>query len=242
MSIQEISEKTHISASTISRLPKHLGFSNLKELKQYILKSNENPASKLTYSLNQNDSIIQFLKYQNQCIEKTMEYLDLNTFNKAIINIVNAKEIYIFAKGATIGLAELLQFRLNRYSKKISILPSSGSEIFEILPKIKKEDLVIIFAFSKTPIEAQVLIDYCKKTKCPTLMFTSRIHNNEELQADDNIFIYRGESKEYHSMTAATALIDAIIIEVAKVGGDDYIKHIKEIYHLKEEYKTKIQR
>ena len=32
MSIQELSQKTHISQATISRLPKHLGYLNFKDL------------------------------------------------------------------------------------------------------------------------------------------------------------------------------------------------------------------
>ena len=33
MSIQELSQKTHISQATISRLPKHLGYLNFKDMK-----------------------------------------------------------------------------------------------------------------------------------------------------------------------------------------------------------------
>lgn len=67
MSIQDIVKKTHVSESTISRFPKHIGFSNFKEMKHYIAQNNASPATKISSTLIKEDSINHYLKRQNIC-------------------------------------------------------------------------------------------------------------------------------------------------------------------------------
>lgn len=239
MSIQDIAKKTHVSESTISRFPKHIGFSNFKEMKHYIAQNNASPATKISSTLIKEDSINHYLKRQNIYIDKTLEHFNMDEFQEVVHHILKASTIYIHAKGASLCLAELLAFRLRRFQMKVVIMPSSGSEIFEVLPAITEDDFVILFGFQKTPIEAQIIMEYCQKRKCKTVLMTSRLIRDMKNSADYHIYVYRGENHEYHSMTVPVAFIDALIIEIAKTGGQKYMDAIQEIYELKEQYKTK---
>lgn len=241
MSIQDLAKKTHISEATISRLPKHLGYQNYKDMKMNFIKD-ASPAYKMTSTLIHDHSIANYLLLQNEYIQKTIEHLNIDEFNQIVKHTIQAHNIYIFAKGATVCLADLLAFRLRRFKKNVIIIPSSGSELFEVLPMITNNDFVILFAFLKTPIEAQIVLEHCQKIKCPTMMMTSRLIDDSQKMADYNIYVYRGEDHEYHSMSVPMACIDALIVEIAKVGGLQYQKAVDDIYQLKENYKIKIQR
>lgn len=241
MSIQDISKNTNISEATISRLPKHLGYKNFKEMKQK-LAFDISPANKMTSAMAQEHSFSKYLMLQKDHLDRTIEYLNLDELNEIVDKIITGKTIYVFAKGASICLGELLAFRLRRFKKQVIIMPSSGSELFEILPMIKPDDFVILFGFMKTPIEGQVVLEFCKQKGIKTMLMTSRLIEDEKKLADYNIYVYRGEETVYHSMTVPVAVIDALIIEVAKVGGNEYMKSVDDIYQLKEKYKIKIQR
>ena len=91
----------------------------------------------------------------------------------------------------------------------MSLLPSGGSELLEGLAQAGEGDLVVLFSFSKVSWEGRTILDYQKQAGYRTLAFTSRSYLPEDQRADINLFAYRGEPKEYHSMAAPAALLDA---------------------------------
>lgn len=240
MSIHDLSKATHISQSTISRLPRHLGFDNFKHMKQYIIQTRLSPTDKISATVTQNQSVLEFLALQKDYLEQSMNNLNLDDFQQIVHHIIKAETIYLFAKGASLALAQLLFFRLRRFKKNVVIMPASGSEIFETLPLITANDYMMIFAFQKTPVEAQITIDYCYDHHCPIMMMSSR--HLKEKKISHHLYVYRGNEDEYHSSAIAMAYLDALIIEVAKTGGEQYMQHLEDIYLLKEHNKTKIQR
>ena len=45
-----------------------------------------------------------------------------------------------------------------------------------------------------------------------------------------NLFVYRGETKEYHSMTAPAALIDALVVAVSEKLGDEAVQRLSNLH------------
>ncbi|MFR6331044.1 MAG: hypothetical protein ACLUOI_21070 [Eisenbergiella sp.] len=113
-------------------------------------------------------------------------------------------------KKRTGSLASLLLFRLRRLGIQVQLIPSGGSEIFEGLSQAGKEDLVVMFSFSKVSAEGRAILEYGKETGCRTLAFNSRRYAPEEERADINLYVYRGEEQEYHSAAAPSAVVDAL--------------------------------
>ena len=96
-------------------------------------------------------------------------------------------------------------FRLRRLGIEVVLLPSGGSEVLEGLSQARSDDLVVLFSFSKVSREGRMILAYQKQARYRTLAFTSRSYLPEDERADMNLFVYRGEAKEYHSMTAPAA-------------------------------------
>lgn len=246
LSIVQISEELDISIATLSRFVRHVGYENYKDLKTAIMEHEKSPtpASKLQKTLSKKDStdIKSLLKIQEEYLNKTSENISEEDVNRAIDYIFNSKNIYLFGKGASRGLTELFAFRLKRFNKKIFLFNSGGSAIFEDLAHIDKNDLIIIFGFHKTPIEAKVILEYSKETGCKTILFTDQLYLEENLKGTVNFYVYRGEVKEYHSMSSPTALIDSLIILLAKRLEQESVDNLSKLYKLKEKYKDEIPR
>lgn len=51
-----------------------------------------------------------------------------------------------------------------------------------------------------------------------------------------NLFVYRGEAKEYHSMTAPAALVDALVVAVSEKLGDEAVQRLSNLHRLKKAY------
>ena len=63
--------------------------------------------------------------------------------------ILSADTVWIYSKGASVSMAELLRFRLNRFGKRVMLLPPGSSELFEHMNFFTEKDLVILFGFQK---------------------------------------------------------------------------------------------
>lgn len=247
MSIGDVARCIGSSEPTVSRFARHCGYRDFKELKSAVLQhiAEENPpAGKLNSTLGSESSNTPegFLHRQQYCIEKTLEFLDEESLDKAADAILAAENIYIYAKGASVSMAELLKFRLNRFGRRVILLPSGSSELFEYMNFFTEKDLVVLFGFQKTPKEAAVLLDYQKKIHYKSIFFTSRLYHSLEQEAVIPLFVFRGEPSEYHSMAAPAALLDALVVMLGAKLGAASSEHLNCLYKLKEHYKTEIPR
>lgn len=245
LSIIEISKDIGISNATLTRFVRKAGFSSLKELKQQVLKSHIiTPAQKLKNAAleNNEDRADLLLVKEIDHLAETFEKLDRNALDQAIDYILNVHHLYIFAKGASVGVGQLLQFRLNRFGFQTTLVHSSGSELFEYLANVKKDDLVILFGFGKIPLEIQIVLDYTHRHTIRSLLFSDTLSRPKKLDATINLYVSRGLPKEYHSMTSAVALVDTLIVELSKKIPSEQYERLHQLYTLKETYKKDLPR
>lgn len=240
MSIGQMAAQIEVSEATISRFVRHVGCEDYKQLKNIIMEQNhlEGPAGKMASTLFAEGAfgVSQYLQRQKRCLERTMEQLDELAFARAVQEILQGRHVYIHAKSASASVGKLLFFRLRRLGLPVLLLPPGGSELLEGLAQVEKEDLVIFFGFSKLSWEGQIILNCRKEVGYQTLCFTGRLVLPEEEAADINLYVYRGEAKEYHSMTSATAMVDALVVAVTQQLGAQGAKRLQRLHQLKKTY------
>lgn len=241
-SIGQLAQKLGISEATISRFVRHVGCRDFKELKQVVMQQAAaeagGPAAKMAQTLSREEPFTAagWLRLQQQYLEKTLEELDEAAFQEAVQAILSARRVLIHAKSASASLGQLLLFRLRRLGIPVLLLPSGGSEVLEGLAQAGAGDLVVLFSFSKVSREGRMILDYQKKAGYQTLAFCSRTYIPEEEQASIQLFVYRGEPREYHSMTAAAALVDGLVVEVSRQMGAASVQALSQLHQLKKQY------
>ena len=142
----------------------------------------------------------------------------------------------IHGKNASAALAQMLSFRLRRLGLEVSLLPSGGSELLEGLVQAGEGDLVVMFSFSKLSQEGRVILAHSREARYQTLAFVSRTCLPPDQQADITLYAYRGEEREYHSMTAPTALLDALVVAVTSRLGQPGAERLERLHRLKKQY------
>lgn len=238
LSIGQLAKRLEISDATLSRFARHAGCRDFKALKTLVMEQASGPAVKIAGTLHREEhfSPVGFLQQQQLYLQKTAEQLDEAAFDRAAQTIAQAKRILIYGKKASSSLAQLIYFRLRRLGLQVSLLPSGGSELLEGLGQIGEGDLVILFSFSKLSREGKILLEQGRRAGYQTLAFVSRTCLPPEESADMNLFVYRGTEKEYHSMAAPTALLDALVVAVTKQMGADGVAALKTLHELKKTY------
>lgn len=242
MSIAQLSKELEISEATISRFARHVGCRDFKQLKGVVMERlrARGPAVKLAATLTREDSFSPsaWIRQQEQYLQRTLEYIDEDEFRKAAQWITQARRIFIHGKNASAPLAQLLYYRLRRLGLAVIPMPSGGSEIFEGLAQVGPEDMVIMFSLSKVSKEGQIILDYARKRGARTLAFTGRLYEPRGETADIQIYVYRGEEKEYHSSTVPVAFLDALVLETSHQMGRKAMESLEKIQQLKKEYQS----
>ena len=113
---------------------------------------------------------------------------------------------------------------------------AGGSELLEGLAQAAENDLVVLFSFSKLSREGRILLERSRSAGYRTLAFVGRTCLPAEERADISLFAYRGTEKEYHSMAAPAALLDALAVAVAERLGDEGTQRLQSLHRMKKDY------
>lgn len=241
MSIGQLAKRLEMSEATISRFARHIGYTDFKDMKNHVAarKVGKGPARKIAGTLmkNQGFDIRKWFSYQQECLERTQDQIDSGEMDRAFKAIQNAERIYIHAKNASASAGQLLFFRLRRLGYNVSMIPSGGSEVIEGIAHAGEKDLIIIFSYSKVSAEGKIILDYAQTAGYKTLAFTSRLYAPSEQRADINIYVYRGEKEEYHSMTTAVAMIDAMVLALSERMSATSAERLGKVENLKKLYR-----
>ena len=222
-SIGQLAERLELSDATVSRFARHVGCRDFKALKSLVLEQSPGPAVKLAATLSQGArfSPQAWLERQRAYLETTIQQLSTGEFDRAVEALCSAQRVFVHGKNASASMAQLLHFRLRRLGLQVSLLPSGGSELLEGLAQAAEKDLVVLFSFSKLS---------------RTLAFVGRTCLPAEERADVSLFAYRGTEKEYHSMAAPAALLDALAVAAAERLGAESAERLQSLHQMKKDY------
>jgi DNA-binding MurR/RpiR family transcriptional regulator len=242
---QEISKKVGISNSTISRFWRKIGYKDIREFQKNMLeKIDSTPISKIRNTIEEmkkKDEDLNGVFLKNiKTIEKTLELLSYDRIDLAADLILSHKKIYIFASDASAGIATIMQYRLRRLGIEF-ISMTTGSSIYEYLINIKKEDLVMVFSYSRLLSEVSILLSEKNEIGYPMILFTDILSHNLDKKCEALIYSYRGEQTEYHSMVAPLSVVDALVIKIA-MKSKDSVNHLEKLTSMRNKHQSLIKR
>lgn len=237
-SIGQLAQRLELSDATVSRFARHAGCSDFKALKGLVMEQASGPAAKMAGTLSQDGgfSPAGWLERQQLYLQKTAQQLDPAEFDRAVQALISARRIFVHGKSASSSLARMLSFRLRRLGLQAVLLPSGGSELLEGLLQAEEGDLVVMFSFSKLSREGRIILEHRRSAGYHTLAFVSRTCIPAEERADVSLFAYRGEETEYHSLTAPTALLDALVVAVTDRLGQRGTASLERLHQMKKAY------
>lgn len=240
----DISGKIGVSFSTVSRFWSKIGYANFKEFKKALIEQNDTtPVSKVKNtlsSLNDSDRTTSELIVKNiEALEKTLKLISPKAVDTAARLVTKAQRIYVFAPDASHGIAQVMRYRLRRFGIEL-IFFEGGSSLYESLNNVRKEDLVILFCYSRVLAETSVLMQQRRRVGFPCVVFSDLLSDGLQ-EAEAFLYCYRGEPTEYHSMVAPMAVVDSLIIKIA-MKSDDFMAKINQLNDLRNRYQKYIHR
>ena len=91
-------------------------------------------------------------------------------------------------------------------------------------------------SFSKLSREGRIILEHGKEAGYQTMTFVSRTIIPARERTDISLFVYRGEEKEYHSLSAPAAMVDALVVAVSDRLGQRGTESLETLHQMKKKY------
>lgn len=237
------------SESTVIRFACTLGYSGYPELQaamQDMVRSKLSTAARLRDACETSkDSPIlpEIFHYDMENLRKTYQEISPEAFAQAVDQISSASTIYILGMRSAHCLALFLGFYLEMIGKKVKVVPSGVSSIYEQLSGVKENDLIVGISFpryTKITIEG---IAYAKQMGASVVVITDTILSPLAQWADITLTSESNLGSFIESFAAPLSLINALVTAVGRRQKDQTLEVLEkmemiwekcDIFHLSE--------
>lgn len=221
MTAAKLGEKVGVSESTVVRFAVALGYEGyprLQKVLQELIKTKLTTVQRIEMSsdmVDENDIVINVLKSDIDNIRSTLEEVDIETFDKVVDLLMEAKNVYIIGLRTSTTLAEFLGFYLNLILENVRVVSQGISEIYEQLFNVTSEDLVLAISFPRYSRRTVDALNFASKRGTRIISITDSPLSPLLNYSDYTLFAKSNIASFVDSLVAPMSLINALIIAVS---------------------------
>lgn len=245
----KLAELVGVSESTVVRFAVVIGYKGyfefqlaLQELVRSKLTSNQRiEVTKQRIGLS--DAIATVMESDIENIRFTMERLDRVTFKSAVEAIISARNIYITGARSTELIARLLHYNLSLIFDNVKFInPTSGSEIFEQMYSIGKEDVFIAFSFPRYSSKIINAANFAKDKEAKVVVVTDS-ENSPLSEFSDYLITAQSDMVSFmDSLVAPLSIVNAIVTEITSRRESEITERFDSLEKIWDEYKVYAKR
>ena len=240
----DLAKHLEVSEATIVRFARSIGYKSFPEMRralQEIFRVKVTPAARLQSKLADLDSgeghvLSKVIDMELQYLTEAEHSIDPAEFDRALEILLDAPRVFVFGLGPASLLAELVEFRLRRFGIPVVTLVESGRDILEKLLNLQRDDVVIATAFHRVTGELIALLDHAKKKKSRIILITDTLEPALKGRADVILAARRGPVSTFHSLTVPMAILNALILAIAKSRSKETTVKLERLQELRASY------
>jgi len=225
-----------VSESTIVRFAAILGYNGypgLQKVLQNIVKMQLTTVNQIKKSINNvykgENVLYQVLQSDLDNLEKTINEVSPESFEKLINYIVNAEVIYIVGLRTAASMALFFNQALSLFLRNTKSITYGMEDLFEQIAGINEKDLLIAISFPRYTRRTVEIVEIASKKGAKTATITDSIVSPISQKADVTL-IARSELNSFiNSFTAPLSIINAIVTAVSIKKGKQTIKKLSEL-------------
>ena len=242
MTAASLGEIVGISESTVVRFANTLGYVGYKDLQrslQELIKNKLTTVQRLSMvnSYSNDESILRkVMEKDMDNMEKTINEMDYENFEKSVELILNAEKLYIIGMRSSNFLAGYLGFYLSFLLENVKVVTSGPNDVFEQLLNVTSKDLVIGISYprySKRTLEA---LDYSKEKGCKIISITDSLISPAANYADLSLIASSDMLSFVDSLVAPMSLINALLVTIGLHKKDDVKSSFESLEEIWEKY------
>lgn len=242
MTASNLGDTLSISESTVVRFANTLGFNGYRELQkelQEVVKHKLTTVQRMSIAEEMSKGEYSYSKVMHSDIDnikKTISDLDLSSIRKATDLFVKSKNIYIIGLRSSSFLAGYLCFYLNFLFSNVRLISAGANDIFELLVKADKDDVVMGITFPRYSKKTLEALDYAKSKGCSIISLTDSLLSPAANRADVTLVAKSDMISFVDSLVAPMSLINAFIIALGEKKKKDINFYFEELEKIWQDY------
>ena len=243
MTASKLGTLVDVSESTVVRFAIELGYEGYPDMQramQEFVRTNLTSFQRIEVTNNligDADLLEKVLTSDIEKIKHTCENIDRESFNGAVEAVVNAKRIFIIGIKSSSNLAGFLNHDLRMIFDDVKLLQTtSGSELFEQLIGINKDDVLIAISFPRYSKSVKNAVEFAKNAGADVIALTDTEESPIAASADQLLLAESDMASFVDSLVAPLSIINALVVAVAKKKQDELKDRLHQLEQIWDEY------
>lgn len=243
MTASKLGMIVNVSESTVVRFAIELGFDGYPSLQRSLQEFIRNKLTavqrmEVTNSLIGDGDILEsVLLSDEEKIKHTLEHIDRGSFDRAVDKIINADNVYIIGVRSSSSLANFLNFNLSMIREGVHFVQTtSGSEMFEKILRISKNDVMIAISFPRYSRGIINAVGYAKESGADIIALTDSTSSPIASHADELLIAKSDMASFVDSLVAPLSIINALIVAISKKKQDELNVVFEKLENIWDEY------
>lgn len=230
------------SDATVLRAAKSLGFGSLEELRRALaaeLRRSLSPADRLANTLEKVGDDLQTaftvaLDIHAKALENLRRDISPAQFKAAVTHIIASRRVVLFGIGPSSAMADYFAIQLGRFGLDAASLTRTGLLFADDLQKLRKGDLVMMFAYGRVYSELAALLDKADRIGARKILVTDTLATLLHKRIDLTLPVARGRVDMFSMHTATLGLIEALLVGIATRRPRETIASLKALNEARE--------
>lgn len=243
MTASKMGAEVGISESTVVRFVMELGYEGYAEFQkslQEIIRTKLTAFQRVEVTNSQmgdGDILKNVLMSDIDKIRRTLEYIDPVSFNNAVDRIVTARNIYIIGVRSSSSLAGFLNYNFRMMFDNVKFVQTtSGSEMFEQIMNIGKDDVMIAISFPRYSKRIIHAVEYARGTGADVISLTDSPESPIALHASYLLVAQSDMVSFVDSLVAPLSVINALIVAVSRKRQDEFAERLRKLEVIWDKY------
>ena len=243
MTASKMGAEVGISESTVVRFVMELGYEGYAEFQkslQEIIRTKLTAFQRVEVTnsrMGDGDILKNVLMSDIDKIRRTLEYIDPGSFNNAVDRIVTARNIYIIGVRSSSSLAGFLNYNFRMMFDNVKFVQTtSGSEMFEQIMNIGKDDVMIAISFPRYSKRIIHAVEYARGTGADVISLTDSPESPIALHASYLLVAQSDMVSFVDSLVAPLSVINALIVAVSRKRQDEFAERLRKLEVIWDKY------
>lgn len=175
MSIGELAEAAGVSAGTVSRAVRMMGFSGFADMQgqlRAVGRRNLTPAAKLDESLENEPKSREMISHDIKGLQEVLEKNSEAAFHEGARLLATAPAIHIMGMRSSYVAAFSLAIGLDQLRDNVHLMDMPASRLWEQIRRLEPGDLMVLVAFPRYVAATVNMIEEARRTGCDIMALT----------------------------------------------------------------------
>jgi DNA-binding MurR/RpiR family transcriptional regulator len=243
MSSADLAGSLDVSEATVVRFAQILGFEGYPDLRQQLqteflrqYRSSDRVAVMINEKPGTPGPLSTIVTETVRHLQQLLQNVTDTQVEEAARRIVKSRRVFVFGEGAPASLTVLADFWLSRLGCQVVRVNQTGRRFFDYIFQAGQGDLGVVFAFRRPSPEALALLEHLANEGGESILITDLVSSRMHPLASQVFLVQRGPMEAFRPLGAPLAVVDALILSVMRLRGDDAVEHLRRLDNLRQRH------